>query len=717
MLLTDTAIEKCEDDDLDRRLVAENFAKAIDAYDKKDSCVIGIQGQWGDGKTSFINMALEKLPSPEKFLVVKFNPWYFTGDHQILRQFCAILSQALDKPEASDSLKEAAKLIRRISSVIKPLTPVLNVGGTFLGLPLAGIFVNGVCEHAKEFADNLTDSFQPSENITDIKIKIEEALKGFDKKILVVIDDIDRLSESEIYEVFRMVKIIGDFPHTIYLLSYDKKKVSESLKNKGCGEKFIDKIVQHEFDVPQISKFRLQGFFDRNINEILGKFEYPATEEDNDDYRSLVSSGLMTKIENMRDAKRVLNKVYFDYGCVKGEVNFFDFLAVCVLQIHAPEVYEFLARNGKVVIRDYSYGITEDIRNQYNKFKKDLSLSDERWDTRLLEHIFPILTKTERPQKSVSEKRLCSAGHFEKYFLLTLPKDTISELEYERIIKAAGDYKLLHSAIKAYQEIPQQRILLSGLRERTKRFAADHISTAIAVFLDLGDFLEEDEPIAFGKWSSSDTAFVMAQGLMMDAQKQIREQIFDQAIKTSKTSVCSLLRFVDWAGQEHEYSQLVGESTVLPEGKKYLTRESYDAAYSVCLERIATADPDTLLASSQFRSMLFILKNNNSPALPILRDRLLKTKDGFLKIVSHLGPSNFDFVWIRALMGYEKNDEEIISDIRAAIAASSDAELTKQIEEKFKNSNDQSKIRKFLDDEKKAEDIRAATALKEENAA
>lgn len=714
MLLTDTAIEKCEDDGLDRCLVAKNFAKAIDTYDKKDSFVIGIQGQWGDGKTSFINMALEKLPSPEKFLVVKFNPWYFTGDHQILRQFCAILSQALETPEASDSLKEAAKLIRRISSVIKPLTPVLNVGGTFLGLPLAGIFVNGVCEHAKEFADNLTDSFQPSENITDIKIKIEEALKGFDKKILVVIDDIDRLSESEIYEVFRMVKIIGDFPHTIYLLSYDKKKVSESLKNKGCGEKFIDKIVQHEFDVPQISKFRLQGFFARNINEILGKFEYPATEEEEykNDYRSLVSSGLMTKIENMRDAKRVLNKVYFDYGCVKGEVNFFDFLVVCVLQIHAPEVYEFLAREGKSALEYCRYGLSEEVHNQYNKFKKDLSLSGERWDTRLLEHIFPILTKTERPQNSVSEKRLCSEEHFEKYFLLTLPKDTISELEYERIIKAAGDYKLLHSAIKAYQEIPQQRILLSGLRERTQLFAADHISTAIAVFLDLADSLE-DGLTSFGKISSSDTAFVMAQGLMMDAQKQIREQIFDQAIKTSKTSVCSLLRFVDWAGQEHEYSRLVGESTVLPEGKKYLTRESYDAAYSVCLDRLAKADPDTLLSSSQFGSMLIILKNNNSPALPVLRDRLLETKDGFLKIVHHLGANNVHFVWIRRLMGYEKNDEEIVSDIRAAIAASSDAELTKQIEEKLKNPKDQSKIRKFLDDE----DIRAPIALKEDKAA
>jgi predicted KAP-like P-loop ATPase len=699
MLLTDTAIEKCEDDGLDRHLVAENFAKAIDAYDKKDSFVIGIQGQWGDGKTSFINMALEKLPSPEKFLVVKFNPWYFTGDHQILRQFCAILSQALDKPEASESIKEAAKLIRRISSVIKPLTPVLN-----LALPRAGIFVNGVCEHAKEFADNLTDSFQPSENITDIKIKIEEALKGFDKKILVVIDDIDRLSESEIYEVFRMVKIIGDFPHTIYLLSYDKKKVSESLKNKGCGEKFIDKIVQHEFDVPQISKFRLQGFFDRSINEILGNFEYPATEEDNNDYRSLVSSGLMTKIENMRDAKRVLNKVYFDYGCVKGEVNFFDFLAVCVLQIHAPEVYEFLAREGKSALEHCFYGLSEEVHNQYDKFKRDLPLSDERWDTRLLEHIFPILTKTKRPQNPVSEKRLCSAGHFEKYFLLTLPKDTISELEYERIIKAAGDYKLLHSAIKAYQEIPQQRILLSGLRERTQLFAADHISTAIAVFLDLADF---------GKISSSDTVFVMAQDLMMGAQKQIREQIFEQAIKTSKTSVCSLLKFVDWAGQKHGYSQLVGESTVLPEGKKYLTRESYDAAYSVCLDRLAKADPDTLLSSSQFGSMLIILKNNNSPALPVLRDRLLETKDGFLKIVHHLGANNVYFVWIRRLMGYEKNDEEIVSDIRAAMKDSSDAELTKQIEEKLKNRKDQSKIRKFLDDE----DIRAAIALKEDKAA
>ncbi len=243
MLFSDQPIEKTEEDLLGRHIVARRLAEGIKNYNDKDyaSLVIGVQGKWGDGKTSFINMVLgkncpdgQKVLNPEEFLIIEFNPWYFTGEDQILKQFCGLISENICSiPGATEALKEAAKSIKRISAIVKPIQPVLDIGGTFLGLPLAGTVASKILDGAGTFANDLEQAFQPTEDVIKLKEKISEELRKIDRKILVVIDDIDRLSHKEIYEIFRLIKIIGDFPNTIYLLSYDKEKVRKALDVSG----------------------------------------------------------------------------------------------------------------------------------------------------------------------------------------------------------------------------------------------------------------------------------------------------------------------------------------------------------------------------------------------------------------------------------------------------------------------------------------------------
>ena len=62
------------------------------------------------------------------------------------------------------------------------------------------------------------------------------------------------LIAPEIRQMFQLVKLLGDFPNTIYLLAFDREVVVESLKSvqEGVGEEYLEKIVQIPFELPAI---------------------------------------------------------------------------------------------------------------------------------------------------------------------------------------------------------------------------------------------------------------------------------------------------------------------------------------------------------------------------------------------------------------------------------------------------------------------------------
>ncbi|EIR8507166.1 hypothetical protein LXQ03_000503 [Campylobacter coli] len=58
-----------------RNSVAEQLNTIIKNYkEEEDSITFGIIGDWGSGKTSFVNMTLEDFKDDENFIIVKFNP-------------------------------------------------------------------------------------------------------------------------------------------------------------------------------------------------------------------------------------------------------------------------------------------------------------------------------------------------------------------------------------------------------------------------------------------------------------------------------------------------------------------------------------------------------------------------------------------------------------------------------------------------------------------
>ena len=75
MFYSEKPIISKNEDLLEREKVANDLAKEIESYDKKDSLTIGIVSKWGSGKTSCINMVLENFEENDDYIIIKFNPW------------------------------------------------------------------------------------------------------------------------------------------------------------------------------------------------------------------------------------------------------------------------------------------------------------------------------------------------------------------------------------------------------------------------------------------------------------------------------------------------------------------------------------------------------------------------------------------------------------------------------------------------------------------
>jgi len=89
MLISDSPILKSKEDKLNRKKFTEDLARAINELKTDDCFVIGLYGKWGSGKTSVLNMIierLEELKTPDT-VIMGFNPWLCADPNQLISQF------------------------------------------------------------------------------------------------------------------------------------------------------------------------------------------------------------------------------------------------------------------------------------------------------------------------------------------------------------------------------------------------------------------------------------------------------------------------------------------------------------------------------------------------------------------------------------------------------------------------------------------------------
>lgn len=464
MLSPDLPIAKLEEDGLNRGSFAESLAKTLVQYSFPSSLTIGLYGEWGSGKTSLLNMVFENVERIDDGVVVlRFNPWLCSDPKQLVTQFFKQMATAIKlKKRAAD---KAWELIDQYADILGA-TSVIPVAGE-----IVAAFTKVLTKKAEEETKERTNDLQESKNQIIKKLKDEKI------KIIVSIDDIDRLSEEEIVAVFQLVKSLADFPNTIYVLAFDYDVVVRALGKvqHGDGKEYLEKIVQVPFEIPAPNIDDIHEALFSKLNRILG--DIPEEDWDKETWVELFQQGIKNYIRSIRDVIRYTNVFSLKYELLKNETSVVDLLGLTCLQVFEPTVYSKLPSYKDILCgesRSFSHErqkeTEEKVERAINRIAPDDgSVTDLEATKNILGTLFPgiktnmgWLYGVERGyshRDSIIRNSIAAPECFDRYFALTLENGAIPTATVRRMVFESSESELAEETMQVYREGKIVRLL------------------------------------------------------------------------------------------------------------------------------------------------------------------------------------------------------------------------------------------------------------------
>lgn len=614
---SDKPLHNPKNDRLGYSAFAKAIAKSICNMLPTEGLVMGIYGAWGSGKSTAANFIAHYLKD-EEFLekefkekdspiIINFNPWWFSGKEDLTKKFFDLLQIKLELKGIFDK-----KFIKNINNLANLVSLVPNEYG----------FV----------AKILNKCTSPKyKSVEDLKAEIGESLSNKEKKILVIIDDIDRLASDEITQLFKVIKSIADLPYITYLLCFDKKVVVKSLdKFQGLpGEAYLEKIVQVPFELPLPDKALLRKLFFEDLNSILE----PLNQEiwDATHWGNVFHEGVDPFISSPRDVNRLVNALKATYPAVENEVNPVDFVAIETLRVFCPEVYGIIREN-----KEFFVGVTNLVGGagdaQFEKIKKFhdswvVNVDEARQVTikEILQRLFPVLKGVwgntsygpDWENEWAEKLRICSERYFDIYFRLSFPAGEFSQEEIETILKEADDPELFANKLQelAEEKHPKGGTRLGRLLEILEYFtenkiALEKIPNIIEAFFLVGDklIIQEDESGLFSLGNKMKARRIIYQ-LIFKIDKERRDDVLKKAFESAPISSFVIDNLFKYGRELGGY----GKDKPLPENEQTLTLEVFKDIEKIISNKIEMAAEDgSLLNIKELSGVLFCWKDNLS---------------------------------------------------------------------------------------------------------
>ena len=400
-----------------------------------DGIVLAIHGAWGSGKTSAVNMALDVLASEGSqapaMVVVRFSPWWISEQENLVRAFFSELAAELKGKVSADLLGPLKAFGLRVSKA-----------GDLVAAGLSLVPGGGIAGSAAKAALKMTsDALSEEMSLDTARHKLSEALRKESRRILVVIDDVDRLPENEARQIFRLVKSVGDLPNVTYLLVFDRLIADRVMGGAEIeGPSWLEKIVQGSFDLPAPHPSDLQRLLTDRIQTSLGREATPDLRRWLDVFHKAIAPWIRTP----RDAVRLGNAFAMTWQSARDEVNFVDFVAIETMRVFAPGVFDLIRRNSALIT-----GFDATYKPSAKPFAEQLLAASPPGKTALvkamLSEVFPRLRaiwSNYHEQNALAwdkERRVCSPRRFPAYFTFSIGDDALSRADVDRIVASMPD--------------------------------------------------------------------------------------------------------------------------------------------------------------------------------------------------------------------------------------------------------------------------------------
>lgn len=550
---SDRPIQKTEEDLLGRSGFSEDLADAIASWHGKDSLVVALHGDWGAGKSSIKNMTVSKLEglTENKPDIVEFSPWEWAAQEKITASFFQEISKSIGRIDKSKSGKKLAATLKKYGrylttgeSVVTGLSAALptlfvlatlaGVGGNFSD----EIWVKTTCtillgvvaawaaalKWGKGFLSNLSGNIEATakeqeQGLSDIRQELTTLLSKRTSSLIVVMDDLDRLTSDQLRMVFQLVKANLEFPNVVFLLLFQRDLVEEKLTDgKQLGRDYLEKIVQVPFDIPKIEITRLHSLLFSKLDQVIEQDKSATEMFDRDRWGNIFHTALYAYFDNLRNVYRYISTLSFHFSLLKGksafEVNPVDLIAIECIRIFEPEIYKEIARSKDIFTKNGSdrYGRSEEsTASLINGILDKASENKREFVEELMRQLFPTIGGALEGMHCVSgssntwlrEMRVCHPSNFDKYFQFSIPKGELSNSDLQEMLSLTSDSEGLSSYFLSLKERGILKNSLSQFESFTDVVPLDNGYEYIKSLIDIGDQVDH-QSVGF-TFSSSNT--------------------------------------------------------------------------------------------------------------------------------------------------------------------------------------------------------------------
>jgi predicted KAP-like P-loop ATPase len=654
-------------DRLGFQTVANRLAFSLSTQATSDGLVASIEGEWGSGKSSLVNLLAHQLKTVPTHTptVVRFEPWLVGERNGMLFELMSEIATAVEEIQRSEkkpgsNLKNDAKdlgykLRTYASTLSRQTAPLARLAGV-LGVPGGELAARTL-----DATSAATTALSPPKPLPRIKSELIEGLRKLGRRIVVIIDDMDRLEPQEAAEITRLLKAVANFPNIIYVLCYDPKILADSLKQTlsiDDGSAFLEKIVQVRFKVPQPEAFDLRRWLLEECIELHSSISQEPLPHDQLERLQAVcdlEGGLLT---TPRDIVRVTNAIKLYWPPISGKVDYADLVWLQLVKIQSDEIYLWI-ENYLTECAAISEGasIDENSKTRYAESLKqyfpDSGVSSARSLWTLRDFIPGIKTGDNIDNKDrlfnlandaeiatfERDRRLGSPQHSRYFFAFSMPAGALEDSRFHEFISAAEASKNLDVLCKTLvnEKRPQGGTKLDLLIDRLKRMDVARLpgNSIPSIIMALANWMDEAaNQSGAGKWGVIwpwHSADELLKSLFAKLPKEDRREMVTRAFGSGMA--------IGWLMSSVTRDEIFAHGRYggrqKPKEEWLLSEEELDIAIGLLLERFRQADRKKIIKTPEVLSLMFgwLQAGDKDGVLEWVREQQ-STDSGFLELLS-----------------------------------------------------------------------------------
>lgn len=427
--------EKAVDYDLLNREMYINELLDIIYCDVEGSHVVGIKGPWGSGKSTIIKLMEARLTSDERFVVIdKFDPWLYGNEEAFL---AGIIDAIEDKLGIKIGYLNRKRLLEQIGENISDV-------GVMTKLAL----------------DLWINIYRCLRWESDFKEKINNYLIKENKKVVFIIDNLDRADEANVILMFKLLGTVLDMPNIKYIVSFDDERMRNILKDsRQINPKYIEKIINQEIIITPIDPRRFIEIIKLSFFNMMRLYNLDV--EGNYD---VIFEYLVDRCDNLRQYKRYLNSVFPLLGSNKNELYIRDMIAIETIRFFDFAIYEYIRTNGAVFVNSsFRVDLFGESREDEDKLKLKSILGISRATKLLIEELFPnvyykvneiaYINSTETRDEIKRKSRICDDDVFDLYFSYSQNEYYLTKADVENVIIQINEEEINYNEmVDAFKE-------------------------------------------------------------------------------------------------------------------------------------------------------------------------------------------------------------------------------------------------------------------------